>query len=216
MDYAEYFLDPSAEIRVQRDRLPHWYQKGNRIYALTFRLADSIPRKMMEEIECDRRAWLKDHPQPWSPEVKLEFDREFRRYEFELMDKGLGACILADPKIRHLMKDVSAFFEGKRHHHISWVIMPNHIHALTLLYEGWEPGQIVASWKKAGTSAANRIANSQGTIWWDGYYDTQIRDTKHLHNSIRYIRKNPVKAGIENSRFALFENEYAKSIGESM
>ena len=44
-----------AEIRIRdRGRLPHW-EKDSATYFITFRLGDSLPRNVLEQIEFEKR-----------------------------------------------------------------------------------------------------------------------------------------------------------------
>ena len=48
-----------GEVKVRdRGRLPHW-EKDNAIYFITFRLADSLPKSVLERIESVRQAIVK-------------------------------------------------------------------------------------------------------------------------------------------------------------
>jgi hypothetical protein len=44
------------------------------------------------------------------------------------------------------------------------------------------------------------------------YFDRLVRDSKHLANCIRYVRRNPEKARLPEAEFVLFESELAKGI----
>ena len=48
-----------GEVRVRdRGRLPHW-EKDNATYFITFRLADSLPKSVLERIESEQQAIVK-------------------------------------------------------------------------------------------------------------------------------------------------------------
>src|SRR6267154_1410333 len=59
------FFNPFADIRFTANRLPHWQQQGA-VYFITFRLADAVPHHLRTQLESEREAWLRVHPQPWS------------------------------------------------------------------------------------------------------------------------------------------------------
>jgi len=46
------FFNPYEEIRVTEHYLPHWQQPGA-AYFLTFRMADSLPKVLLNEWERD-------------------------------------------------------------------------------------------------------------------------------------------------------------------
>ena len=59
-DAFETFFNPNNEIEIHQGNLPHWQQE-NVWYFITFRLADSIPAQVAEQIKSERELWLKKH-----------------------------------------------------------------------------------------------------------------------------------------------------------
>jgi REP element-mobilizing transposase RayT len=55
---------------------------------------------------------------------------------------------------------------------------------------------VVQRWKGTTAVEINRLLGRTGTLWAPDYYDRYIRDMNHLHDSIAYIHRNPVKAGL--------------------
>jgi len=43
---------------------------------------------------------------------------------------------------------------------------------------------------------ANKVLGRDGTFWEEDYFDRYIRDEDHYRRVVRYIEKNPVKAGL--------------------
>ena len=92
-------------------------------------------------------------------------------------------------------------FDSMRYRLLAWVVMPNHVHVLFELVEGWTIAKIVAAWKKF---TARRICDDQrdsggrpgGPVWHREYWDRYIRDERHFKRAVEYIDSNPVKAGL--------------------
>ena len=81
--------------------------------------------------------------------------------------------------------------------------MPNHIHILIKVYDGFELGKIVKSWKSYSSRYINGIVRDAGLttsaprcIWQRGYWDRYIRDEEHFYKTIDYIKKNFDNGGI--------------------
>jgi len=95
--------------------------------------------------------------------------------------------------------------------------MPNHVHILINLYQGFELGKVVKSWKsysakgindfiekagianefvvKAGqTTGAPRMIGAR--LWQGGYWDRYVRDERHFYKTIDYIKKNFSNGGV--------------------
>lgn len=198
------FLDPYLEITTSLNRLPHWQQDG-RTYFVTFRLGDSIPHERMDQWQEEREAWLRFHPQPWSPDVEREYVRRFANTVERWLDESLGSCLLRDGEPQRLVAGALAYFEGVRHRHHSWVIMPNHVHALFSMCEGHLLEELLQSWKGFTSREINRLVGRSGPLWQKSYFDRLIRNEEHFWNAARYIRRNPEKSRLEPGEYALFE-----------
>lgn len=51
-------------------------------------------------------------------------------------------------------------------------------------------------WKGASARAANLGRDRKGSFWWEDNWDTFMRDLEDEEGTVRYIRNNPVKAGV--------------------
>jgi hypothetical protein len=54
------FFDEDGETTRTRRNLPHWSQEG-KLYFNTWRLADSLPQKVLKQIEVDRKTWFQQY-----------------------------------------------------------------------------------------------------------------------------------------------------------
>jgi REP element-mobilizing transposase RayT len=163
--------------------LPHFDQPGV-VQTITFRLADSLPTHVVEEIERD-------------PRVRTD---AYHRQGIELgLDAGHGSCRLGDPRIAQLVQDALLYFDGVRYRLFAWVVMPNHVHVLIEPSKGCTVSNIVQSWKSFTAKKANELLGRTGAFWWPEYFDRAIRDERHFGMAITYIHENPVKAGLVRS-----------------
>ena len=75
-------------------------------------------------------------------------------------------------------------------------IMPNHLHLLFTTVDV-PMARLLKKWKGATSKAANQLLGRTGQPFWQAdYWDTFMRDRAHIDTTIRYIRNNPVKAGL--------------------
>ena len=205
------FFDPDARITHTENRLPHWQQPGA-AYFVTFRLADAVPKALLDRWQDERTAWLLQHPEPWTPEVEREYHQRFSGQIERWLDAGHGSCALRDPRCARIAGEALAFFEGTRCTQLAWVVMPNHVHTLFVLHEPWALEAIVASWKRHAAQEINRLRERTGALWQKDYFDRLIRDPRHLANCVRYVRRNPEKARLQSGEALLWESELAKGI----
>jgi len=87
-------------------------------------------------------------------------------------------------------------FEGERYQIHAWTVMPNHVHVLFTLFDGWSLSDVLGSWKSFTAHAANKILGRSGQFWMEDYFDRYIRDLDHFERITQYIENNPVKAGL--------------------
>lgn len=95
---------------------------------------------------------------------------------------------------------------------ICWVVMPNHLHVILVLHPEASLEKESSSWKSWTTRKINALTGRSGTRWQKDYFDRLVRDTGHFGNCVRYIRKNPVKAGLQPGEFLLWESDLARGI----
>ncbi|MCF7731900.1 MAG: transposase [Akkermansiaceae bacterium] len=168
-----------------RGYLRHWDLPGSS-QAITFRLADSVPVKVIKEWRRELAAL---------PDEKVrhrELHRRVARYE----DSGHGASYLRIPECGKIVCDCLTAGHPSRYRLIEWCVMSNHVHVLCKLDQGESMAEIVGGWKGASAVRINRVVAREGTLWLREYYDRYVRDLDHFNECRAYIRNNPVKAGL--------------------
>jgi REP element-mobilizing transposase RayT len=117
------------------------------------------------------------------------------------LDRGVGKCYLAQPKIAEVVNSAVKFGENRDYRLLAWCVMPNHVHVVAKLLPGRKLPTIVHSWKSYTAKAANKLLNRRGTFWQREYYDRLIRNGSELDRILRYVAHNPIKAGLTNWRW---------------
>lgn len=206
------FFNPYADIRYTENRLPHWQQNGATCF-VTFRLADSIPSHVLGQWQDEREAWLRLNPEPWSLEIELEYHRRFSGALERWLDEGHGACLLRRRDCAEIVAEALRHFEGERVAMISFVVLPNHVHALFVQNPEWPLEKLVRSWKGFTARQINKLIERSGSFWQRDYFDRLIRDKEHFENCVRYIRKHSGKANLGTKDFVLWESQTALDVG---
>ena len=171
-----------------RGYLPH-YDALRQIQSITFRLADSLPQQKLRQIEEELAH---------TPEKAYHAER--RKKMDEWLDAGMGCCALRHFRLASVMQETLQQFDGHRYRLIAWCIMSNHVHVLI------EPtislARIVQSWKSftGRWAIAHNAELGLGVpgkhLWMREYWDRFIRNEEHFQQTVYYIHRNPVKAGI--------------------
>lgn len=168
-----------------RGYLPHYDHPGT-VQALTFRLADSLPAELYER-------WERELRERDSEEERV---RELSQRCEHWLDAGHGQCLLQRPECAEIVENAMLHFNGVRYRLRAWCIMPNHVHCLAELHPEFQIGEVVHSWKSWSANRINALLGRSGALWQREYHDRLIRDRDHLGSAIRYIHRNPVKAGL--------------------
>lgn len=180
--------------------LPHWRYEGG-VYAVTFRLGDSLPRVALARI-AQLRAEL-DGVRARDPSMRVAIDawRVFHQKQDEYLNAGHGACYFRDPEYAGLMQATLLHFDGVRYNVWAWVVMPNHVHVVVKPRPGFELSKIVQSWKGFSAHTINRMLSRTGSVWAVEYYDHLIRGPEDLTHQVGYIAENPRAAGLTGWRW---------------
>ena len=205
------FYDPRAEVDKTRHKLPHW-QQGECAIAVTFRLADSLPKEKLDAWRCERDLWLLDHPKPWTPDEEAEFHQRFAHRVQKWLDAGHGSCVLRAPQVARLVAAVLHAREDTSHVLWAWVVMPNHVHVLASLLHGATLPAVLKQWKGVSALAVNRALGSAGRLWQPDYFDRLVRSRPHFVMCLNYIRDNPVKAKLREGEFLWWERPGVREI----
>ena len=206
------YFDPDQEYSVTYGDLPHWEQEGATQF-VTFRTSDSIPISLMKQWKREREHWLaiktkNDSPMPWfekhkllSAKQKLQFSRVFRhKHELEL-DKNHGECLLRQRIYGQIVADALIHFDGQRYHLGDFVVMPNHVHVLVCLFPSVRLREQCYSWKRFTSGKINKLRGCGGKFWQTESFDHLVRDLEKFYVFQKYIRENPIRAGLSKHEF---------------
>ena len=182
---------PVSEIKDWHQRfhsVPHRENKA--LQSITFRLYDSLPKEVIEDIKL--KLDIKKEDSSYNINQYQRLRQKIAEYE----DAGYGQCFLRDERIAAVMQNTLKHFDGERYQLICWCIMPNHVHVLIEVNEGWSLSRIMHGWRSYTANEANRILGRTGKFWMEEYYDRYIRNDNHLQKTINYILNNPANAGL--------------------
>jgi hypothetical protein len=184
-----FFDEVGPTIKRQR-RGPHWRQDG-KLYFVTWRQADSIPREQREEIERERAAWQERHsgvPLELLPEgSRRAYLRLYHKRVQQFLDAGYGSCVLKQKAALDIMLTALHHFEGSRYRLGSFAVAGNHVHVLVTPFPGIDLSQVQHSWKSFTANAINKALGLNGPLWRPESYDRIVRDQNELERIEDYI-----------------------------
>jgi type I restriction enzyme R subunit/putative DNA methylase len=123
--------------------------------SITYRPADSLPADVVRSMQRELETLPQDRQ-----------DVERRKRIEELLERGYGCCALRAPQMARCVVDTWKRFAPERHNLPAWVVVPDHVHVLVHVRQGWELGKIVQSWKSYTGVASWRRTE------WDGCAST--------------------------------------------
>ena len=207
--------EDASSIHIDREKvqitvatyLPHWKLPGG-TYAVTFRLADSLPTTVLDHYRHKRKALLdllETHARAGGSRSALEQMLSLRNQLAQLqaavidpeLDRGHGSCLLRNDEFASLVAGALRHFDGVRYTLLAWCVMPNHVHAVLKPAAGYELEEILHSWKSFTAHEMDKRLGIGGTIWQKESYDHLIRDGEDLRNQVEYVLDNPGKAGLD-------------------
>lgn len=191
--------EPPSPLRSgihTRGYLPHVKREGAS-YFVTFRLTDSLPKEVLLRFEREQAEALRRLPAKAASEAVEGIHRDLLRKIELFLDQGAGACHLRRPEIADMIAGSLRHFHGGQYLLDDWAVMPNHVHVILWPMPNFTLSEILKSRKRHTARQANLILGRTGeTFWQRESYDHWIRNDDEKARIRRYIRMNPVKAGL--------------------
>ena len=106
------------------------------------------------------------------------------------------------PAARNLILDCLREEHGKRARFYAAVVMPDHLHMLFDLLPDFQTNEVfslaevMSTLKGVSAHGINRLAGRRGAVWEEEFFDHYVRTPEELDAKLRYIRQNPVRAGL--------------------
>ena len=185
------YLEKDRKIEIVKPgHLPHWHQ-NNKIQFVTFRLADSLPQRKLQQWQDLKQTFEALHPQPWDEATWELFNKQVGGSIDEWLDAGEGSCCLQHEEMRKIVADAIMYFNGECYLIHSYVIMPNHVHVLLELRNDYKLQDIVNSWKSYSAREINQQIGTSGALWQKEFFDRIVRNQQHYDKISYYIQHNP-------------------------
>jgi REP element-mobilizing transposase RayT len=151
-----------------RRRLPHWQVDGA-AHFITWRLEGALPPHIKGDFACVD----------------------------EFLDAAeTGPVWLNQKRIAELVVNALHYAERqlKLYDLLAWVVMANHVHIVVI--PNVALARITKTVKGYTALEANRMLGLSGRFWQHESFDRWVRDRYELERIIRYVERNPVKAGL--------------------
>lgn len=209
------FFDSSKATLESRRNLPHLDMPGALTF-VTFRLADSMPREVVEKWHNEIEGWLQENGLAGrtvdqvleSPTVSQRLRTELRRFKNRAwhghLDDCHGACLLRDRTVRKFVSNSLRHFDGDRYDVERFVIMPNHVHVLIQMRCDVLLRKQFREIQRYSAREINKRLGRSGDLWQSEPFDHVVRSESQFVYLQQYIVDNPVKARLSESEYTLW------------
>jgi REP element-mobilizing transposase RayT len=208
------FFDQDVDVDISARNRPHWDQNGA-VTFVTMRLADSMPKSVVERWLSEQRDWLARHGFPDQcmesfldrTDVPQSIRRAFTKFKnqrwHENLDACLGSCVLRTPDYASMVADSLLKFDGERYDMERCVVMPNHVHLLVQMRPGWELRKQCESWMRYTGRQIHADMKCSGEFWSEPF-DHIVRNGDQFEYLRQYIVDNPRKAKLAEAEYLLW------------
>ncbi len=146
-----------------RGVLPHLKREGG-TYFVTFRQAGTLPREVLLRFKQEREAIIGHALAARRPLTWHEQEDLFRWYSDRVdryLDCSHGDCHLRRPACADVVTGALKFFDRERYELRSWVVMPNHVHAVVQPKPPHTLSEILHSWKSFTAHEINKLLSEK-------------------------------------------------------
>lgn len=110
-----------------------------------------------------------------------------------------GAPVLRDPANAQIIVDALEFVRRDRAYLLGYAVLPDHLHAVLVPREQHPISALMQSIKGYSARVINARGGHRGALWQASFHDRVIRDEAHLLETLEYIHRNPVAAGLAST-----------------
>jgi REP element-mobilizing transposase RayT len=128
----------------------------------------------------------------------LRFLLEGHCYHVTTRTRG-AAPVLRDPANARIIVDALQFVRRDRAYLLGYAILPDHLHAVLVPRGQQTISRVMQSIKGYSARPMNARQGRSGALWQPSFYDRVIRDEAHLLDTLEYMHRNPVAAGLADT-----------------
>ena len=194
------------DYKIEYERnLPHFQPPGATLF-VTFRLAGSIPRVVLERLKAEaeeRERAIKNTAVPAELDALLYEAQKIQlgRWDDVLDQASEGPFWLCKPEVAEIVVEAFHYRDGNVYDLDVFTVMPNHVHAVFRPLQKSDGHYhalqtILHSLKRYTAGLANDVLGREGAFWQHESYDHVVRDQKEWERIVNYVINNPVKAGL--------------------
>lgn len=156
--------------------LPH-YQPGNADYFVTFRLANSLPKKVIDNLKNEYSILINETGKindlsKRKRAILRNAKQYFGKFDNLLDGSQTGPLWLKEEPIANIINESIIYRDKKKYDLHCFTIMPNHVH---VVFSIEDDNVDVNVGRIADSTARNSVSGYKNTIWIDLYFNPKQR-----------------------------------------
>ena len=213
------FFDRDADSLVSKRNMPHIDMPGHLTF-VTFRLAESMPREVVERWHDEIELWLQEHNLAGrtvedvlnSGDIDESLKNELRQFKNRKwhghLDDCHGDCPLRRPRLAEEVAKSLLHFNGVRYDLERFVVMPNHAHVLIQMHAGYQLRKELGGIMRFSGRVINGFTGRSGEFWQSEPFDHLVRSLNQFRYLQQYIYDNPAKAELTKGEYLFWEHSH--------
>lgn len=142
------------------------------------------------------------------PHKLIEFNKLRARAWHRSLDECHGACLLKQPKLARIVAESLLHFDGNKYDLDSFVVMPNHVHAIVQFRPGGSLDTISQSWMRYTARQIHFETGEKGSFWQPEPFDHIVRNENQFAYLQTYIADNPGKASLRDGEYLYWQRGF--------
>ena len=188
------------ELWLNRNGLPQELANPSKQKAAN-NVATVVPNCLEPDSKETILATLKDV----SPHKLVEFNKLRARAWHRSLDECHGACQLKQPKLARIVAESLHHHDSNKYDLDSFVVMPNHVHAIVQFRPGASLKTISQSWLRFTARQIHFETGEKGSFWQPEPFDHIIRSENQFAYLQTYIADNPAKANLRDGEYLYWQ-----------
>lgn len=144
------------------------------------------------------------------PSKRMQFRKLRARAWHRSLDECHGARLLKKPSLARIVAESLLYHDGVKYDLDSFIIMPNHVHAIVQFRSGGSLKTISQSWLRHTARQINFETGNKGEFWQSEPFDHIIRNGNQFEHLQSYIADNPKKAGLHDGEYLYWKRQKPK------
>jgi putative transposase len=169
-------------------------------------------REVLARWEREKQDWLRrrgivpgaraaDSVADLAPADQRKFHFKFNRCREDFLDTCHGRCVLRQPELARIVADSLLHFDKVRYRMGDFIVMPNHVHLLSVFPSESAMRDMCGSWLRFTATKINRALGTSGSFWQEEPFDHLVRSPEQYEYLRAYIADNPLKARLQAGEY---------------